>query len=529
MGALMMGASMSDPFETSKQLEIFTAVLKEVQTQYVDDVRPELAVENAIKGMLKQLDPYTVYYPEDQIEDVRLLQTGEYGGIGCVIQEVDGQILIAQVYEKGPAAKAGLRVGDAIVKVGKTSTEGKRTGEVSALLKGTPGTEIDLQVKRYGSAQLLSVALNRENITRDAVPYYGMREDGVAYVYLESFTDKAGAQVRDALVELKKQDPKALILDLRGNGGGLLGEAVKIVSMFVERRDTVVFTKGREGTVQDVYKTMGRPIFPDLPLGVLIDGGSASASEIVAGALQDFDRAVILGEKSYGKGLVQQIHPLPFGAQMKVTIAKYYTPSGRCIQKINYDRNEEGEREQMHEQMVFTTRGGREVRDAGGIDPDSILEPLFYPELVMALSAKGLDLIWAGRKMEELATVEHPADFNLDDALYADFEAFLKEVDFDFKSIAEQRLQEIGEDSEFMDYLEQADIDGLMVTLQERKGAVLETKEAELRNYLAGYLIEKHYGQRGALERAMFKDEVIASAAKILTSPETKNALLNVK
>ncbi|MEY2963615.1 MAG: hypothetical protein RL754_876 [Bacteroidota bacterium] len=529
LGAALMGASMADPFETSKQLEIFTAVLKEVQTQYVDEVGAEMAVESAIKGMLEELDPYTVYYPEDQIEDVRLLQTGEYGGIGCVIQKVGEDMMIAQVYPEGPAGKAGLRVGDVITKVGTTSTAGKSTGGVSGLLKGTPGTPVKLEVQRYGVKKAIEMELVRANIAQDPVPFYGMREDGVGYVYLESFTEKAAAQVQKALLALKKEEPKAIILDLRGNGGGLLNEAVKIVSMFSDRRDTVVFTRGRGGAIEDVYKTMGKPIFPELPLAVLIDEGSASASEIVAGALQDFDRAVILGEKSYGKGLVQQIHPLPFGAQMKVTIAKYYTPSGRCIQKINYDRDESGNRTTKEDQRAFTTRGGRRVFDGGGIDPDSTLENNFYPEWTMALSAKGLDLKFAGTVMERMQEVENAGQFHIDDAIWGEFKDFLSANEFDFKSLAELRLEDLGKDAQFLDYLDEADLEALLNKVRMRQENVLNDKEEDLRAYLSDYLAEKHFSIAGSLERALVQDIVIDNASKILLDPQTKTALLSVK
>ena len=526
--AIFMGASTGDTFETSKQLEVFTAVLREVQLSYVDEISPELAVGSAIKGMLKELDPYSVYYPEDRIEDVRLMQTGEYGGIGCVIQKVDGVVLISDINDKGPAGLAGLRVGDALIQVGNTSLKGKSVSDVSALLKGTPGTEVSMVIERFnqGSQTLM---FNRAKIQQDAVPFFGMRDDGIGYIYLESFTDKAGLQVRQAVQELKKESPKGLILDLRGNGGGLLMEAVKIVSYFSDTKDTIVSTRGRGGEIQDVYRKAAKTLMADLPLAVLVDGSSASASEIVAGALQDLDRGVILGEKSFGKGLVQQIRPLPFGAQMKITVAKYYTPSGRCIQKVNYDRDVNGKRTKKSKQHSFSTLNGRNVVDGDGVYPDSTLQSGYYPEFVMAMSSKGLDLKFAGQVIGAIDTDANAVDFVVDDLLWKSFTDFLETAGFDFESLSEMKLTSLNDDASLMDYLEPSDIEALLKVVQERKGKVLEDQRAEISEYLADYLVQKNFSTRGALERGMYKDAVVTDAAKILLNPGTMSALLSVK
>ena len=524
---LLTSASKGDPFETSKQLEVFTAVLREVQNVYVDPVSAEQAVGSAIEGMLEELDPYTVYYPEDQIEDVRLLQTGEYGGIGCIIQKIEDVVLISDIHPDGPADKAGLLVGDVLLSVDGKPLEGLRVNEVSTLLKGTPETEVKISAKRFDSP-VLNFVFNRENITKDAVPYYGMRDDGVAYIYLESFTEQAGNQVKKAALELKKLDPNALILDLRGNGGGLLMEAVKIVSLFVSSSDTLVSTRGRGGVVQDVYRTIGRPILPEIPLAVLTDGSSASASEIVAGALQDLDRAVVLGEPSFGKGLVQQIHPLPFGAQMKVTVAKYYTPSGRCIQKVAYDRNDKGKRIQKSDQRTFSTKNGRKVVDGNGIAPDSLLANDFYPEFVAALSAKGLDLKFAARAIGKMPADVNLGNFEIDEAIWTDFTNFLKEEKFTYESISEMRLKELQELADEMDFMEENDLNPVLEAIKARKDNVLLTEESAIREYLSDYLIQRKYSMPGALERGLQQDEVIARAAEILLHPKTMSELLSV-
>ena len=524
---LLTSASAGDPFETSKQLEVFTAVLREVQNVYVDPVSAEQAVGTAITGMLKELDPYTVYYPEDQIEDVRLLQTGEYGGIGCIIQKIDDAVLISDIHPGGPADKAGLLVGDALLFVDGKPVENLRVNEVSTLLKGTPGTEVAISAKRF-DAPILNFTFERETITKDAVPYYGMREDGVAYIYLESFTEQAGAQVKKAALALKKQDPKALLLDLRGNGGGLLMEAVKIVSLFVSSSDTLVSTRGRGGEVQDVYRTIGQPILPEIPLAVLTDGSSASASEIVAGALQDLDRAVILGEPSFGKGLVQQIHPLPFGAQMKVTVAKYYTPSGRCIQKVAYDRDGAGKRIDKADQQTFTTKNGRIVVDGNGIAPDSLLANDYYPEFVAALSAEGLDLKFAARAIGKMPEDVNVGDFEIDEVFWTDFTNFLTQEKFTYESMSEMRLKELQELASEMDYLGEEDLYPVLEAIKTRKDHVLEAEKAAISEYLSDYLIQRKYSMPGALERGLQKDEVIARAAEIVLNPQTMSELLSV-
>ena len=523
---VLMSAAAGDPFETSKQLEVFTAVLQQVQVNYVDEIGAEQAVGSAIKGMLKELDPYTVYYPEDKIEDVRLLQTGEYGGVGCVIQKIEKDIYISDLNNSGPAKAAGIQVGDIIKKVDDTSIDDFSISDVSSLLKGTPDSEVKVVVERSGQEKVFT--FNRQNITSKAVPFYGMREDGIGYVYLDGFTAKASSEVRNALVNLKKQDPKGIILDLRGNGGGLLMEAVKIVSYFSDTKDTIVSTRGRGGEIQDVYRKAAKTLFPDLPLAVLVDDRSASASEIVAGAIQDLDRGVILGEKSFGKGLVQQIKPLPFGAQMKVTVAKYYTPSGRCIQKVNYDRDENGKRTKKAAQKEFATASGRPVVDGDGIHPDSTLADDYYPEFVSAMSSKGLDLRYAASVMGSMEDAV-PDAFALSEVQWTAFKEFLAGEAFTFESLGERKLKQLEKAASELDYLSEEDIQDLLANVEQRKGKVLESQRAEITEYLEDYLVQKHFGLEGTLERGLTRDAQINAAASILLDQGTMDALLGVK
>ncbi|HCP40524.1 MAG TPA: peptidase S41 [Cryomorphaceae bacterium] len=523
---VLMSAATGDPFETSKQLEVFTSVLQQVQVNYVDEIGAEQAVGSAIKGMLKELDPYTVYYPEDKIEDVRLLQTGEYGGVGCVIQKIDKDIYISDLNNSGPAKSAGIQVGDIIKKVGDIPIDNFSISDVSSLLKGTPDSEVKVLVERGGKEKAFT--FNRQNIKSKAVPFYGMRNDGVGYLYLDGFTAKASSEVRNALIELKKKNPKGIILDLRGNGGGLLIEAVKIVSYFSDTKDTIVSTRGRGGEIQDVYRKAAKTLLPDLSLAVLVDDRSASASEIVAGAIQDLDRGVILGEKSFGKGLVQQIKPLPFGAQMKVTVAKYYTPSGRCIQRVNYDRDENGTRTKKPAQKEFATVSGRPVVDGDGIHPDSTLSDAYYPEFISAMSAKGLDLRYAANVLNSMED-KSPDDFELSQDQWAAFVRFLAEEEFNFESLGERKLKQLGKAASELDYLSEDDIQSLLKSVEQRKGRLLESQRSEITKYIEDYLVQKRFGLEGALQRSLHRDTQINTAASILLEDGTMNALLGVK
>lgn len=524
LAGLLMGASRSTPFETSKQLEIFTKVLQEVQNQYVDDIPVEHIMEDAINGMLRGLDPYTVYYPEDEIEDVRLLQTGEYGGIGCSIQIIGDRVFLSDIYRDGPAFNSGLQVGDELVAVDQQKTFGLTVSEVSALLRGTPGTALEVEVKRFSSDAPLLLNLERANIQRPAVPYFGMHKDGIGYIYLESFTERSAFEVQQALNTLLKEQPKGLVLDLRGNGGGLLMEAVKIISFFSLTSDTLVTTRGRNGALLEVYKRTGRAMAPKLPLAVLIDNNSASASEIVAGALQDLDRAVIIGEPSYGKGLVQQIHPLAFGAQLKVTVAKYYIPSGRCIQKVNYDRDVEGNKTEKEDLKSFKTAAGRTVYDGDGIYPDTALASEYYPEVISALSAQGLDLLYAART--PLAAETEPDHFELSDEQWASFTELLSQKAFSFESVSERQLKKLQENAAMLDYLNPEDLDHLIATVQQRRSEVVKAQREAIESYLEDFLVSKHLGESQGLARSVDKDPVIALGVAVLLDQATTAQLL---
>ena len=360
-------------FDIAKSLDIFATLFKEVNAYYVDEVEPEKLIRKGIEGMLESLDPYTDYISEDEIESFRITTTGQYGGIGALIGVVNSKTVITHPYKNFPAFKAGIKVGDEIVSIDGKNVQGKPTSYVSSLLKGQPKTTVELRLKRPGVKDYVAVNITREKITLSNVSYAGMVEPELGYIKLDDFTPGAAREVSDALVSLKEKGAKGIILDLRDNPGGLLQEAVNIVGLFVPKGQEVVFTKGKVEDWNKSYKTLNNPVDTEIPLAVLVSDESASASEIVAGALQDYDRAVLVGTRTYGKGLVQTTRPLAYNSQLKVTTAKYYIPSGRCIQAVDYaHRKEDGAPERVADSLrsSFKTKHGREVFDGGGLDPD---------------------------------------------------------------------------------------------------------------------------------------------------------------
>lgn len=364
-------------FDIAKSLDIFATLFKEVNAYYVDEVEPEKLIRKGIDGMLESLDPYTDYISESEIESFRITTTGQYGGIGALIGVINKKTVITHPYKDFPAFRAGLKVGDEIVSVDGKSIQGKTTSDISSLLKGQPKTEVELKIKRAGQKENMTVKIRREKITLTNLAYYGLVEPGIGYIKLDDFTPNASREVSDALLNLEEKGAKKLILDLRDNPGGLLHEAVNIVSLFVPRGQEVVSTKGKVEDWNKSYKTLNNPVDTEIPIVVLVSEGSASASEIVAGALQDYDRAVLIGKKTFGKGLVQTTRPLAYNSQLKVTTAKYYIPSGRCIQALDYaHRKEDGSVDRMADSLKteFKTKGGRKVFDGGGLDPDISLE-----------------------------------------------------------------------------------------------------------------------------------------------------------
>jgi len=533
--ALIIGgfvtAFKADYFEVNKQLELFTGVFKEVNLYYVDETEPGQLMESAMKGMLKSLDPYTVFIPESDVEDFRIIQTGQYGGIGSTIRRVGDKILIADPHEGFPADKAGLRAGDWIKSVDGINMVGKSSDEVSRILKGTPGSEVEMTYERDGKETTIN--LKREEIQLKSVPYYGMINENTGYIYLSSFTDKASKEVKEALLELKK-DPnfRQVIFDLRGNPGGLLNESVNIANLFLEKGTEVVSTKGRLKEVDNTYKTLRAAVDTEIPLAILINRGSASASEIVAGTIKDLDRGIVVGQRSYGKGLVQQQHPLQYGSQVKITIAKYYTPSGRCIQAINYaERAEDGSVKRVPDSLrtEFKTKNGRSVYDGGGVDPDLEIEAEEAAGILVSLANAGYLFDYATIFVREHAEIAAAGSFSLSDDDYQKFVHFLSDKHYEYTTDTEksiEKLKLIAEDEEFSGL--KGDLAALEEKTKKLKNDDLMRHKDQITNYLEQEIAGRYYYQAGGIRQSLKGDPIVEAAIKTLNDKNTYNEILAI-
>jgi carboxyl-terminal processing protease len=522
-------------FELVKNLDIFTSVMQGLNKNYVDEIQPGSLTKTAIDEMLKSLDPYTEFIPESDMEDYKLMATGQYGGIGALIQKLDSFVVVSQPYEGFPAYNAGLRAGDIILEINGVSVKGKSTQEVSEMLKGTPDTDVEISFKNIFDENIKKVKLNRKEIKLPEVPYYGIVAPHIGYISLSSFTMNCSNTVKDALLKLKENDPnlKGLILDLRNNGGGLLNEAVNIINIFVPKNTEVVSTKGRLPETNRVYKTMQAPVDLEIPLCVLINENSASASEIVAGALQDLDRAVIIGEQSYGKGLVQNIVNLPYNSKLKVTIAKYYIPSGRCIQKIDYSdkTNGVGRQISVDEQKIFFTKNKRPVKDAGGILPDIDVKIDSISAFTAALYVGQHIFKFATLYSIKHPTISQPDQFKLSDADYNEFIAYMKDKEIKYSSPLKMELDKLTKLAEYEKKLDliKDDIEILKkkITLDNQE-ELIHYKD-EITNILAPEIISRYYYQKGRIQYELQNDNFTHKAIEILSNPSQYNNILSVK
>ncbi|MEM7548024.1 MAG: S41 family peptidase, partial [Bacteroidota bacterium] len=492
-------------FEIVKNLDIFATLFKEVNTYYVDEVNPNQLIETGIDAMLRNLDPYTNYIPEDAIEDYRTLTTGEYGGIGALVGKREGKNLVIMPYKGFPAEKAGLKIGDKIVKIDGIEVNGKTTTEISKLLKGQSGTEITLTIERYNREEPFDISMKREKIIIDNVPYYGMVTENIGYLKLSDFTTNASKEVRKAVVSLKNDGAEKIILDLRGNPGGLLNEAVNISNIFIPKGSEVVSTKGKVKDWNKTYKALDNPLDTEIPLAVLTNSRSASASEIVAGVIQDYDRGILVGQKTFGKGLVQATRPLTYNSQLKVTTAKYYIPSGRCIQAIDYShRNEDGSVGKIPDSLktAFTTQNGRVVYDGGGVDPDVEVKELDVAPITLSLVSKSLMFDYATQYYYSHDEITDPDNFQLSDSEYQEFIDWLSGKDYSYETKTESKLsdlRELFEEESFYDEVK-TQLYKLKEEINLSKQNDLEEHRGEIKEYLEEEIVSRYYFEDGAIQ-----------------------------
>ncbi len=519
-------------FEIQKNLDIFATLYKEVNTYYVDDVNPNKVIRTGIEAMLQNLDPYTNYIPEDDIEDYRTMTTNQYGGIGALVGKRNGRSLIIMPYEGFPAHRNGLIIGDEIKKIDGIEVANKSSTEISRLLKGQANTKVNLTIQRFGNEKEFDLEIKREKITIDNVPYFGMVSDDIGYLKLQDFTTDAGKEVKNAVVELKSKGAKKIILDLRDNPGGLLSEAVNVSNVFVPKGSEVVTTKGKVTDWNKSYKALNNPVDIEIPLVVITSSRSASASEIVAGVIQDYDRGVLVGQRSFGKGLVQATRPLSYNSQLKVTTAKYYTPSGRCIQAIDYShRNADGSVGKIPDSLkvAFSTKNGRVVYDGGGIAPDIPVERSYLAPITLSLVNKSLLFEYANIYRlgnEEIASAK---EFSLTDAEYDKFVKWVNTKDYDYTTKVESTLEELKKVAEKEKYY-----NAIEDQLKELQKKVSHNKESELLKFknqikfmLEEEIVSRYYLQAGIVEASFDYDPDITESIKILNDTAKYQKLLS--
>ncbi|MGB4205760.1 MAG: S41 family peptidase [Bacteroidales bacterium] len=527
LGLLLMftqtiaSAQVKSDFEIAKNLEIFATLYRTLNANYVDDLKHGKLFETAIESMLESLDPYTNYIPETQREDYMFMTTGQYGGIGAVIQQRGDYVIVSEPYEGAPAHKAGLIAGDKILEINGQSAKNKSVSDVSTILKGQPGTDVNVLIERLNQKEPMLISITRENVKVNDIPYYGMLEDDIAYINLSSFTQTASSAVKKAFKELEsKSEVKGLIIDLRGNGGGLLNEAVEIVGMFVPQGEMVVSTKGKLNDSNRVHKTTSQPLDLKIPIAVLVNNHSASASEIVAGAFQDLDRAVIVGQRTLGKGLVQNVIPLVYNSSIKVTVAKYYIPSGRCIQAIDYFHEDENGAPLVIPDSLktaFTTRNGRTVYESAGIEPDVTIDPKTLGSITVALVSNHLIFDFANQFYQKNAEIAPAEEFEITDQIYEEFKDFVSKNKVEYQIAAEKSLEKLKSSlSDDMTDKAREFIEGMEEEIAAIKQNDLLTYENEIRQILLSEIVTRYYFQRGRVVATLNKDEVVEKALEIL-------------
>lgn len=519
-------------FQIAKQLDIFTSIYEEVNISYVDEVPVGEMMKTGIDAMLKSLDPYTVYYPESNLEDFKMMTTGEYGGIGAIISSKDGKVMIAEPYEGFPAAKSGLKAGDEIISINGQSTKDKTSSDISEILKGQPGKSLQIEVKRIHHLTPLKFEVIRAEVHIPEVPYYGMLPNNVGYIKLTSFTETASSSVAKALYELDSLNQlEGLVLDLRGNGGGLLREAVNIVNLFVPKNQLVVETKGKLAQSAIQYRTKNEPFSLTLPVIVYVDGGSASASEIVAGTLQDLDRAVVIGEESFGKGLVQQTRNMPYNTMIKLTVAKYYTPSGRCIQRLDYGhKNKDGKAEEVPDSLIteFSTKNGRKVVDGKGIQPDVDVSLEELSEVGRALILNHMIFNYATEYASEHEQIASAETYKMSNEEYNQFVAWVDKQGLEYTTQTEKVLDKLVKVAENEGYSEELnnEMDMVKDQIAKSKAADFQTFQYQIQELLENEIISRYYYQKGRIVYGLENDPYVHVSDSLFTTQGSFDTIL---
>ncbi len=519
-------------FEVSKNLDIFATLFRELNIYYVDDANPGDLMKTGIDAMLESLDPYTNYIPESRMEDYKMMTTGQYGGIGALIQTQGDKVVISEPYEGFGADKAGLMAGDKIIKIDGNEAVGKSSDEIREFLLGEAGTTVEIVIERPGTEGTLTKIVTREEVKIKDVPYFGMIGDSVGYIRLTGFTESASSEVKAALKNLKEQNAKSIVIDLRGNGGGLLRESVNIVNFFVEKGTPVVSTKGKIKDWDKEYKALSMPIDTDIPLAILVNSSSASASEIVSGSLQDNDRAVILGSLSYGKGLVQQVRPLSYNSKLKVTVAKYYTPSGRCIQKLDYShRNENGKVDEIPDSLITefkTLNSKRSVFDGKGVAPDVKVKSKELSDISVSLLQKNLFFGFATEYRLKHEKISGAKDFLLTNEEYESFVNYLSDKEYEYTTESEDllvKLEEAAKEDKYFDDVK-TEYEALKNKLNHNKKSDLYKFKAEIKQILESEIVSRYYYQKGQIEVSLKYDPVLDEAIKTLNDRKLYKSIL---
>ncbi len=528
---LLSAIAQKKDFEVSKNLDVLNYIYKELDMFYVDTLDAQKVVRTGVDAMLRTLDPYTVYYPEDDMEELQMMTTGKYGGIGSVIrQRKDSTVIIYEPYENMPAAEIGLKVGDVLIKIDDVDLKGKNTAGVSELLRGEPGTSFRLQVRRPGVKKPLDFNITRRNIKVPPIPFYGLLYGDIGYILFNDFTENSSKELRKAFITLKSQGMKSLVIDLRNNGGGSLQEAVNIVNMFVPRGKEIVSVKGKVRASNYTHKGKNEPLDLDIPIAVLVSGNSASAAEIVSGSLQDFDRAVIIGNKTFGKGLVQSVRDVPYNGSLKLTTAKYYIPSGRCIQAIDYKNRREGQADRVADSLtrVFYTAGGREVRDGGGIRPDVEVKHDTLANILFYLSNDDVLVDFATDYCREHPTIPAASDFRIMDKDFDAFKKMAKDKEFKYDRLSDKLLKELKKMADFEGYGEdaKAEFDALEKKLEHNLDRDFDKFKDKIKELIEIEIVKRYYYQRGVAEILLRNDVDFAKAVEILHNPEEYKRIL---